>query len=70
MNDGLAIIGHQPDERRVPFVDNLRESCRTGTHQDLPYPIVELLDACKRQVRGMSIYFIRDEPSSETRKKA
>ena len=37
----LPEIGHETDERRVPFVDDLGEGRRTGGHQDLTDSVVE-----------------------------
>jgi len=35
-DDGLAVVGHQADERRVPLVDDLGEGRRARGHEDLP----------------------------------
>jgi len=38
----LPEVGHEPDERRVPLVDNLGEGGGAGGHEDLADPVVEL----------------------------
>mmetsp|Transcript_10204 Transcript_10204/g.41240 ORF Transcript_10204/g.41240 Transcript_10204/m.41240 type:complete len:678 (+) Transcript_10204:3871-5904(+) len=39
----LPVVGHQPDERRVPLVHNLGECRRARRHQHLPHPVLKLL---------------------------
>jgi hypothetical protein len=46
VDDCLAIIGHEADERRVPLVHNFGEGRGARAHQDLADAIVELLNTC------------------------
>lgn len=39
----LSIVGHQPDQSRVPLIAHLRKSGRPACHQNLPHPILESL---------------------------
>jgi hypothetical protein len=48
VHDGLAVVRHESDERRVPLVDDLRERGRTRAHEHLPDAVVELLHAVVR----------------------
>ena len=45
VDDRLAVVGHETDQRGVPLVHNLREGCGTRAHEDLSNTIVELLNA-------------------------
>ena len=43
VDDRLAEVGHETDEGRVPFVDDLGEGGRSRRHEDLADAVVELL---------------------------
>lgn len=45
VDDGLAVVGHQSNQRCVPFVDDLGESSRARAHENLPDAVIELLNA-------------------------
>mmetsp|Transcript_139393 Transcript_139393/g.242389 ORF Transcript_139393/g.242389 Transcript_139393/m.242389 type:complete len:312 (+) Transcript_139393:3827-4762(+) len=40
---GLAVVGHEADEDRVPLVHDLGEGGGPGGHQHLPHPVLEPL---------------------------
>mmetsp|Transcript_19227 Transcript_19227/g.59289 ORF Transcript_19227/g.59289 Transcript_19227/m.59289 type:complete len:634 (-) Transcript_19227:308-2209(-) len=59
VDDGLAEVGHEPDERGVPLVGDLRKSRRARRHQDLAHAVLErakrlLVDAQK----GLGRHFL------------
>ena len=44
MNDSFAVISHEPDQCRVPLVNNFGESRRTRTREDVTNTVVKPLD--------------------------
>ena len=44
MNDGLAVVGHQTNDSRVPLINDFGEGSRARAHQDLSNTVVELLN--------------------------
>ena len=45
VHDSLSEVGHETDQSSVPLVRDLRECCRTASHQDLSDPVLKALDA-------------------------
>lgn len=41
MDDCLTVVGHQADQRCIPFVRDFREGGRPACHQDLPHSVLE-----------------------------
>mmetsp|Transcript_17531 Transcript_17531/g.36309 ORF Transcript_17531/g.36309 Transcript_17531/m.36309 type:complete len:330 (+) Transcript_17531:2994-3983(+) len=41
VDNGLPVVGHEPDESGVPFVGDLREGRGARAHEDLPDPVLE-----------------------------
>lgn len=45
MDHGFSVVSHQTDQSGVPLVGDFNEGGRTRRHENLPDPVVPLLDA-------------------------